>query len=141
MPRLTNSDYIAAHEYLHKIWKRDNGMFALLSYTDQMTLHDYFVPAKKLSKEDLLTHRTIMTRASPSLPHRAGKVLVRCRQSIEEARLLVSTSTYPQLAAARPSAGDRRVIVTSVARDTPDMRKLVRALILISNEEMAKEQK
>ena len=87
MPRLTHTDYIAAHDYLYKIWKQDNATFALLSWSDQMVIHDYFAPTEKLAKEDLIAHRAIMTRASPSLPQRAGKVLMQYRRNMEEARL------------------------------------------------------
>ena len=51
----------------------------MLSPTEQWTLHSYYEFTKHLSDSGLLAHRAAVSRAQPSLPHRAGKALARLR--------------------------------------------------------------
>lgn len=49
----------------------------MLSPPEQWTLHSYYEFTKHLSDDQLLAHRAAVSRAQPSLPHRAGKAFAK----------------------------------------------------------------
>ena len=76
MTRLTNTTYLIQHHQLKSEWfSEGGGAFALLSPTEQWTLHSYYEFTKSLSDKELCAHRAAVTRAQPSLPQRAGKAI------------------------------------------------------------------
>ena len=51
----------------------------MLSPSEQWTLHSYYEFTKHLSDDQLIAHRAAVSKAQPSLPHRAGKAFTRLR--------------------------------------------------------------
>jgi hypothetical protein len=55
MPRLNDTNYLAAHRYLKDAWKVHDGVaFVLLLWREQQALHNYFLTTKKLTDKSLL---------------------------------------------------------------------------------------
>ena len=80
MTRLTNTTYLTQHHQLKIEWFSEHGgAFIMLSPTEQWALHRYYEFSKHLTDTELLAHRAALTRAQPSLPHRAGKAFTRLR--------------------------------------------------------------
>lgn len=74
MPRLTPQDYLARRQFLMELWfDRDGGPFAVVPTSMQRDLHDFFAPSEGLTDNEALAHRKGMTKASPSLPQKAGR--------------------------------------------------------------------
>lgn len=84
MTRLTSSTYRSHHHKLKRTWFITNPYaFTLLSPTEQMALHDFYVPTKALSDAELKTHRETVSAADPHLPQRAGKAFARIQPFLE----------------------------------------------------------
>ena len=129
MSRLTDADYLSAHYYLKDAWKTHDGVaFGLLLWREQRVLHDYFLPSKRISDKALLEHRRLVTKTYPSLPHRAGKALSRCRANVEEFNAHPPVPYVPGAKRQRPKR-EHRIVVRGVAVAEFDVHKLVRTLI------------
>lgn len=137
MPRLTDSDYLLAHHFLKDAWEIHDGIaFGLLLWHEQRALHDYFLPTKKLDSAHLLMHRREVTRAHPSLPHRAGKALVRCRGNVAEFDRRPPVP-YVRKRGRPERSMQHRIVVRAVARPEfgPEHRaKLAKVLIRLATE-------
>lgn len=75
MPRLTNKQYLERRKLLMKNWKAGGSAFSTLSSIEQMQLHEYFAPTRKLTAAEALEHRVRASTQQPSLPQAAGKVV------------------------------------------------------------------
>jgi len=60
---------------LRRLWLHDKQAFSYLAPHQQWQLHDFFQPAKDLTKDQLLQHRQTITAQQPSLPHQAGRAM------------------------------------------------------------------
>ena len=122
MPRLTNVDYLNTYRYLSEVWLHDRRLFANLGTREQWYLHDYFQPSKEWSDEELLAHRTAISKQHPSLPHQAGRALKRFIGEAERpVRVLAATPK-----GTRPPRG--KITVKSVVRSEINMKLLARIL-------------
>lgn len=125
MPRLTQNDYLRTCHKLCKLWEAHSADFALLSYRDQLYLHDYFQPSKQLTPAQLLDHRTSITEDRPGLPQQAGRALAKLERALAATALIAIP-----VASAKTTHGKNRVLsVRAVARPEPDVHKLAEALI------------
>lgn len=80
MTRLPNTTYLIQHHQLKDEWfSESGGAFIMLSPTEQWTLHSYYEFTKSLTDNELLAYRAAISKAQPSLPHRAGKAFTRLR--------------------------------------------------------------
>jgi hypothetical protein len=132
MSRLTDTDYLEAHHYLKDAWKVHDGVaFGLLLWREQRALHDYFAPTKKLTDEALLAHRHQVTTEHPSLPHRAGKALTRCRLNVAE------FNARPPVPYVRSPGRkvEHRIVVHGVARPDFDGKALAKLVIWLHRNE------
>jgi hypothetical protein len=78
MTRLTNTTYLTQHHQLKTEWfSESGGAFIMLSPTEQWTLHSYYEFTKSITDKELLAHRAVVSKAQPSLPHRAGKAIAK----------------------------------------------------------------
>jgi hypothetical protein len=97
MTRLTNTTYLTQHHQLKTEWLSESGgAFIMLSPTEQWTLHSYYEFTKNLTNTELLAHRAVVSKAQPSLPHRAGKAFTRLRlfsESLVEYRAALHPNT------------------------------------------------
>lgn len=135
MPRITNQQYINIHRTLRQLWEDDFRHFEKLSGNDQLTLHQYFAPSKELSDDELLAHRQAVTLEEPSLPNQAGKTWARLQRIIagQEAAYTYAPARHQPSRVPAGSRGKRHnIIVTSVLRPEPDVRKIAEALIKIA---------
>jgi len=125
MPRLTNADYLLYRSELFLVWD-DMNVFGRLSAQDQWILHGYFVPTKQISAEEAIAHRKAVSRAIPSLPNRAGKVMrkVQLLQSID----WIKVARPPQ------DAGPRHLTLRSIVRPEPDLDQIARSMISLAIE-------
>lgn len=73
MPRLTNKQYLQAHDLLRQAWLKQKGIFGLVGINQQQALHDFFQPSKELTTQELVAHRKAVSAKQRSLPNRAGK--------------------------------------------------------------------
>ena len=119
MPKLNNDEYIARHEELNRIWGEAQSLFTYLTYQQQRDLHDYLVPTKELTREELLAYRRRITRSDPSLPQRAGRAF----QAILHPELQPSPPSSP------PDEKGRVITVRPLARPEIDVEKLAFALL------------
>ena len=72
MARLTDLTYLKQHRQLKKEWfSESGGAFIMLSANEQWDLHAYFEFTKKLSDDELLVYRELIT--DKSLPQTACK--------------------------------------------------------------------
>jgi hypothetical protein len=122
MPRLTNNRYLEVQHWLANAWRVDQRVFALVSPTEQWTLHDFFVPSWSLTDDELLGYRAKITSEQASLPQRAGRAFAQLDRAFAEfqANLPVPVSSK--------SVGKRRVVVHAVVRPSIDTDAMVRAL-------------
>lgn len=78
MTRLTHTTYRLQHHQLRREWLDRHGFaFTMLSPTEQILIHDFYEPSKSLTDCQLRARRVAITKARPSLPHQAGKALIR----------------------------------------------------------------
>jgi len=49
----------------------------MLSPVEQWALHSYYEFTKSMTDKELLAHRAVVSKAQPSLPHRAGKAIAK----------------------------------------------------------------
>lgn len=119
MPKLTNDEYIARHEKLHWIWGEAQSLFTYLTYQQQRDLHDYFVPTKELTRDELLAYRKRITRSDPSLPQRAGRAF----------QAILHPELQPQPPSSPPDKKGRVITIRPLARPEIDAEKLAFALL------------
>jgi hypothetical protein len=118
MPKLSNEDYLIRHEMLHRVWGTDNRHFAGLTYQQQRDLHDYYVPAKDLTNDELLAHRRKVTKQSPSLPQRASKAFL----------VMLKPEAQPDHYVHTDKKG-RKITIRPLVRPEIDTEKLAMALL------------
>lgn len=101
----------------------------MLSPTEQWALHSYYEFTKRLTDDQLLAHRAAVSRAQPSLPHRAGKAFARLRlfsDRLSSHRDKISTPGY-QKAKHRKGAPTRLTVLSEVHPEI-DVAKMIDAL-------------
>lgn len=73
MPRLTTRHYLTIRHFLIDLWNENDGQaFGVLPGYAQRGLHYFFAPTVLMTDLDALAHCKQMTKAFPSLPHKAG---------------------------------------------------------------------
>jgi hypothetical protein len=82
MPRLSKKEYWKWHKSLRWLWLNHQDAYSYLSPSRQWLLHDFFLPSKDLTKEELLEHRKAITKERPGLPHQAGWALRELNQVV-----------------------------------------------------------
>ncbi len=101
----------------------------MLSPAEQWTLHSYYEFTKPLSDDQLLAHRAAVSKAQPSLPHRAGKTFTRLRlfsDRLSSHRDKISAPSY-QKAKHRKGALTQLTVFSEV-RPEIDIAKLIDVL-------------
>lgn len=134
MPRTIAKAYLDAHHDLHKLWLKDQSIFAELTAQGQWLLHDYFRPASNLTNAELVIHRKAISIQRRSLPQQAGKAYVTLRVAIAE-----QGERAGQVLPPRSRSGRRHeynVTVTSVVKPL-DPHAFARSLAKVSRAEAA----
>jgi hypothetical protein len=134
VPRLSNKQYLNQRVFLAKTRRGVSDAFSRLTHTKQREILDYFQPNQELTDAQALEHRSIVTNARPSLPHRAGK-------HFRE----LSTRTNDVIR--RPEAQARRtkigttsdVRIRGLAKPEPDARMIAHALMKLARDMQEKE--
>jgi hypothetical protein len=72
MPELTTNDYLERRHRLMTDWDAGGYTLSLIPAQAQWLLHDFYVPSRNLSPEELLAHRKHVTARNRDLPRRAG---------------------------------------------------------------------
>ena len=133
MPRLTDDNYLNQRELIEREWNHSDGHFARLTVVDQYTLHTYYRPSKKLSDQEALEHRHIVTSSQPSLPQRAGKAFAHFISALTAPQPKPVVTPYR-----RRRRGPYQVRVASIVRPDVDFDKLARVLLDIVRDQAAK---
>lgn len=130
MTRLTNTTYLTQHHQLKTEWfSESGGAFIMLSPSEQWALHGYYEFTKRLSDDQLLVHRAAVSKAQPSLPHRAGKAFTRLRlftDRLSSHRDKISAPGYQQ--AKHRKGAPTHLTVFSEVHPKIDVAKLIDAL-------------
>ena len=129
MPRQTKNQYLKTHRRLRHLWLHAPEAFSYLSLREQGQVHDYFQPSRPLTSDSqILIYRADMTGQQPSLPHQAGRALVKLDER---------TAAYA-LRKVRPPvavpAGTRRLRVRAIRRPEPDIQKLTMVVLLLAQQ-------
>lgn len=89
MTRLTHTTYKRQHHQLRREWRDRHGYaFTMLSPTEQILIHDFYEPSKRLMGADLKAHRAVITTARLSLPQQAGKAFARIEPFLDRPPLV-----------------------------------------------------
>ena len=97
----------------------------MLSPAEQWMLHSYYEFTKHLTDDQLLAHRAAVSKAQPSLPHRAGKAFAKLAlftQRLEVYRAVPHPST-------RKKGAPNEAHVFSQVNPTVDPKVMVEILI------------
>jgi hypothetical protein len=86
-------------------------LFAELSPREQWQLHDFFRPSHESTDLELLAHRHRISAERPSLPHQAGRALVKFQERAAQYALLRVRMAKAPAAAKVRRQGDRRLSV------------------------------
>jgi hypothetical protein len=127
MPRVTNQKYLDRHYQLQERWVKELVQFSDVPALEQRHLHEYYLPSKRVTDEQLLEHRTLITKSQPSLPQKAGKAY----------SLLMNGDVYRPTGGAVVTRGKlkgHRITVRPLIRPEPDLRKLAKALLEIAKD-------
>ena len=121
MTRLTHTTYTLQHHQLRREWlDRHGSAFTMLSPTEQILIHDFHEPSKRLVEGELKVHRVAITKLRPSLPHQAGKAFVRIAPFLD-----VVPAPLPSPGRNKPYV----VKVTSLVNPQIDPARLAKILI------------
>ena len=131
MTRLTNTTYLTQHHQLKSEWfSESGGAFIMLSPAEQWTLHGYYEFTKHLADDQLLAHRAAVSRAQPSLPHRAGKAFAKLAVFAERLEIYRATP-HPST---RKKGAPYEVRVLSQVNPDIDPKAMAKILIEIAKE-------
>ena len=126
MTRLTSTTYLIQHHQLKDEWfSESGGAFIMLSPTEQWALHSYYEFTKRLTDHELLAHRATVSKAQPSLPHRAGKAIAKLSSFTKELEAYRS-APYPNT---RKKGAPRNVRVLSQVNPDIDPKAMAEILI------------
>ncbi|HEY4963492.1 MAG TPA: hypothetical protein VIH90_02230 [Candidatus Saccharimonadales bacterium] len=140
MPRLTNQEYLQRHLTLQVLWKDYKIVFGIVSPNAQWNLHRYYQTKLDLQDSELLARRKSLQQAEPSLAQRAGKTFRRidvvARYALEESKgdTIAFSRSIMGLTPAR-TVSKRRIRISAVLKQEPDLIALTRALKLLVNSE------
>lgn len=130
MPRVTYATYRNRHLILRQLWAEEQWIFSLISPGEQWALHDYYLCATPMTEETLRQHYQDIRASGSSLPQRAGKAFARLGRRILSRQVASQNTRAPRR--------HRHIAVSVIVNPEPDLRKLVRALILfVRQQEMA----
>ena len=132
MPRFTNTKCLEVHQRLRECWPGEIGSHAQISERVQIELHLCFCPSKDWSDEKLLGHRRVMSKADPSLPQRAGRVVKRFERA-QAGEVVYVPPVYE--APVRSRERSHAISVRGVRTPEPDLPRLVRAIIRMADEQ------
>jgi hypothetical protein len=99
------------------------GQFGYLSSNDQWDLHRFYRLTSHMTDTELIAHRRSVTKADPSLPHRAGRAYAKLSRGEWQPAVYAGT------------ANGKAIMVRSVVNPQPNAELFARALI-----ELAKQQ-
>lgn len=137
MPRLTDIDYLKNRAALREEWVlRDGTAFVMLIPTEQVTLHDYYEPAREIGFLDSIEHRRQISRTRPSLPHQAGRAFARIQPFLDIPMSEIST---PPPTTSIPGKKGRRVIVFSQVNANIDPVAIANIIIAAAKEDARRE--
>lgn len=127
MPRVSNLDFLATHRQLRFAWLEYPELFACLSYTDQMALHQFFAPSLDAADLALVAHRRHVTALGASLPQRAGRAYARFHALRRDSLHSRGQAVVLEGKGCRA----RRLSVLSVARPDPDLDRIAKTVIAL----------
>lgn len=119
MPRITRTEYLNRHHALGHLWPTQDGVFANLTYTEQLDLHRYYSPAVQESDERHLAHRVWISQQDPSLPQRAGRAYAKLMTGGSGGRFVATRRRGHQLT------------IGSVALPSPNVQRITRLIVAI----------
>jgi len=144
VPRLTDQRYSDQHDFIADAWTHHHELFTVLPPAQQSAVHDYHVPSQVLSRDELLAHRQMITKARPSLPGQAGKAYRRLHAVYSAAehfaagdgqlfRAIVRHFAHKTSVTVPSSQGRRAHTITAsaIVRPTIDPDLLARTLLAI----------
>ncbi|MEC5152461.1 hypothetical protein [Cryobacterium sp. GrIS_2_6] len=133
MPRLTDIDYLKNRAALREEWVlRDGTAFVMLIPTEQVTLHDYYEPAREMGFLESVEHRRQISRTRPSLPHQAGRAFARIQPFLDMPMSEIST---PPPMTNIPGKKRRRVSVFSQVNAHIDPAVIAKIIIAAAKED------
>lgn len=130
------------------VWFGLSSFFTTLTYNQQRALHDYYLPTKELSDEQLLAHRAKMAADQPSLASVAGKAFRQIERTYLEVtrgsggdpvRLRALLDSHVHYTSATTVRKGVRIRVTGLARPEIDVRMAARAFIEMGKQLAAEE--
>lgn len=136
MPRLTTQQFLARRHWLVRVWLENQDTFGWLSSRQQGALHEFFRPAELLTDQEAITHRQQCSQVQPSLPAVAGRayqVLVTAQQAWRQAPAPVA------LGRRNHRLTVDQLHVRAIRRPQPDFKRLARAIYLIAEEEVRRQ--
>jgi hypothetical protein len=103
-----------------------------LVFGDQRHLHDYYVPTKDLTDDEVLAHRRTISHAHPSLPHGAG----RAYSAFDQVAARRAPQPMPRRVAGQKRAhhGRGQVVIRALVQPEIDVRKLSRLLLAMATD-------
>jgi len=122
VPRLTRSQYFIRHGLLSYFWEAHPQLFSLLSPTAQLELHRFFLPTVDIREHELASYRDYINKREPSLAHKAGKHFKEFTRPRPEVKKII---TKP-----------RKLVVRSIMKPEPDLRKLARAFLKLAEDQI-----
>jgi hypothetical protein len=138
VPRLTNKEYLAQRVFIQDALRGFSDVFASLSYNDQLTLHTFYASNQDLTDDELIEHRTKITKQQPSLPQRAGKLFGQVfTAAVRRERRLSRPKKQP--AKVRVPAGKGHIRIYPLAKPEPDIEGLSQVLLDVARSMEAEE--
>jgi hypothetical protein len=146
MSRITPSQHYERYQFLRTAWREFNKLYALLSLRQQWQIHEFYQPSKELTQAELTAHIKELHHTNPALVHQAGKhvhLMMRVFRHIsselgvpklEQAHALNTLIQRVNPSPVVTTKNDRRLTIAAVARPTPDMDKLAKALVMLAKQ-------
>lgn len=143
--------FLYRHQFLHMVWVGLPRFFPTITLTQQRVLHDYYLPVKELTDEQLHNHQAITAGEQPSLAALAGKAFHALERNYLEITelsggdpdrllaLLRQREHYTTSPARVGRLAKHRVRVTAVMRPEIDAERLAQVLIEVTKDEIARE--
>jgi hypothetical protein len=137
VPRLTNKQFLEEHHRLALAYESEPLIFGSVTPAEQWALHDFFVPTKDLSNDELLAHRKAITKQQSSLPNRAGKAYAFLASEYQRLLALVDQlEAEPAVMSVVPAGPlHRQIWVRGALQLEVDAGKIAQVIISLAREQ------
>jgi len=139
MPRLSTQLYLQRHHFL--------SIRGVLPAHLQRDIHKFYQPDHPLTDDDLIEHRSAVSKSDPNLPQRASRAFLRIQDAFDTAYAAFEVAgqddrVFDQTLSRHfpATTNSKRIIrVAAIARPEPDYDRLVGTLLDMARRQLAEE--